>query len=51
MKFFREINVGIFFGLINDRRVLVKISDTMAKDVINNDYISIDKYVRIIILF
>ena len=51
MRKFKELNLGVFFGLLNEKAVYVKISDTTAKNVINCDYIDIDKEDWIVIYF
>lgn len=51
MKKFKDIEIGVFFGLIQDRRVLIKISPTRAKNVVNCDYIDLDENCSIIVLF
>jgi hypothetical protein len=51
MRTFKDINLLVFFGLINDRRIFIKISPTTARNVVTNEIIKISTETKIVILF
>lgn len=51
MKKFEKLSLGVFFGVPNKKNVYVKITEKMAKDVVNCDYIEFTGNEWVIVYF